>query len=67
MGLPYGVRVIRGGRTAVENLKQINELLAAKKIWPVVGAVFPLAQAARAHELSQTGHGYGRIILHVAD
>lgn len=66
-GLPYGVRVVRGGRTAVENLKQIGELLTAEKIWPVVGAVFPLAQARQAHELSQTGHGRGRIVLHVAD
>jgi NADPH:quinone reductase-like Zn-dependent oxidoreductase len=67
LGLPYGVRVVRGGRTAMENFKQINDLLAAKKLWPMVGAVFPLAQAPQAHELSQTGHGRGRIVLHVAD
>jgi NADPH:quinone reductase-like Zn-dependent oxidoreductase len=66
MGVPYGVRVARGGRTGLENQKQIRELLAAKKIWPVVGAVFPLAQASQAHVLSQTGHGRGRIILDVA-
>jgi NADPH:quinone reductase-like Zn-dependent oxidoreductase len=67
LGLPYGVRVARSGRTAMENFKQINDLLATKKLWPVVGAIFPLAQAPRAHELSQTGHGRGRIVLHVAD
>jgi NADPH:quinone reductase-like Zn-dependent oxidoreductase len=67
MGLPYGVRVMRGGRTPVETLKQISELLVTKKIWPVIGATFPLAQVRQAHELSQTGHGRGRIILHVAD
>ncbi len=67
MGLPHGLRVVRGGRTAIENLEQIGELLAAKKIWPVVGAVFALAQAPQAQALSQTGHGHGRIVLHVAD
>jgi len=66
MGAPYGVLVVRGGRTVIENQIQINDLLAAKKIWPVVGAVFPLAQARQAHELSQTGHGRGRIVLYVA-
>ena len=29
--------------------------------------VFPLAEAGRAHALSQQGHGRGRIVLHVAD
>jgi NADPH:quinone reductase-like Zn-dependent oxidoreductase len=67
MGQAHGVRVMRGGRTAIGTLKQIHDLLAAKKIRPVVGAVFPLAQARQAHELSHTGHGRGRIVLHVAD
>jgi NADPH:quinone reductase-like Zn-dependent oxidoreductase len=67
MGLANSVRIVRVGRTAIENLKQINELLAAKKIWPVVGAVFPLAQARQAHELSQTGHGRGRIVLNMVE
>ena len=67
MGLPYGVRIGRGGRTAIDNFKQISELLTAKKVWPVVGPVFPLAQAGQAHELSQIGHGRGRIILHIED
>jgi NADPH:quinone reductase-like Zn-dependent oxidoreductase len=66
MGVPYGVRVLRGGRAGVEEQKQLNQLLATKRVWPVVGAVFPLAQASRAHELSQTGHGCGRIVLQIA-
>ena len=56
-----------GGRAPVENLKKISELIEAKQLKPVIGAVFPLAEARQAHELSQTGHGRGRIILHVAD
>jgi NADPH:quinone reductase-like Zn-dependent oxidoreductase len=31
----------------------------------VVGATFPLSEAANAQELSQSGHGRGRIILHI--
>jgi NADPH:quinone reductase-like Zn-dependent oxidoreductase len=31
----------------------------------VVGKVFPLAQARQAQELSQTGHGRGRIVLQI--
>jgi NADPH:quinone reductase-like Zn-dependent oxidoreductase len=31
-----------------------------------IGATFPLSEAAKAHKLSQTGHGRGRIILRVA-
>ncbi len=29
--------------------------------------VFKLEEAAQAHTLSETGHGRGRIVLHVAD
>jgi NADPH:quinone reductase-like Zn-dependent oxidoreductase len=56
-----------GGRAPAENLKQISELINTKKLKPVTSTVFPLAEARQAHELSQTGHGRGRIILHVAD
>ena len=38
-------------------------MLESKRIKPVVGEVFPLAEARQAHELSQTRHGRGRIIL----
>jgi NADPH:quinone reductase-like Zn-dependent oxidoreductase len=51
----------------VENLKRISELIEARQLKVVVGKVFPLAEAAQAHELSQTGHGRGRIILRMGD
>jgi hypothetical protein len=38
----------------------------SKQITPVVGAVFPLSDARRVHELSQTGHGRGRIVMQMA-
>jgi NADPH:quinone reductase-like Zn-dependent oxidoreductase len=46
-------------------LETIAELLEAGVIKAVVGEVFPLAQAQQAHELSQSGHGRGRIVLHI--
>ena len=66
-GKAQKITTMSGRRAAGENLKQISELIEAKQLKPVTGAVFKLADARLAHELSQTGHGRGRIILHVAD
>jgi NADPH:quinone reductase-like Zn-dependent oxidoreductase len=66
-GEKHGVRATRSGRASGENLKMISELIESGKAKPVVGTTFPLANAAKAQELSQTGHGRGRIILHIAD
>jgi NADPH:quinone reductase-like Zn-dependent oxidoreductase len=52
---------------AGEVLRQITELIEAGQIQVQVTNVFPLAEAGRAHALSQQGHGRGRIVLHVAD
>jgi NADPH:quinone reductase-like Zn-dependent oxidoreductase len=65
----HGVRT--GGVQAPQDisgiLKQLGELIASGRVRPEVGKVFPLEDAARAHALSETGHGRGRIVLHVAD
>jgi NADPH:quinone reductase-like Zn-dependent oxidoreductase len=66
-GEKHGVRTPSVGRPSGTPLGQIAELIESKKIKPQVGAVFPLAQAKQAHELSQTGHGRGRIVLRVGD
>ena len=66
-GPAHGVRAMTSARASADRLGQISELLESKQITPVVGAVFPLAEARQAHELSQTGHGRGRIVLHIAD
>lgn len=62
-GKAQGMRAMNGGRAPAEKLRQVSELLESKKIMPVVGRVFPLAEAKQAHALSQTGHGCGRIVL----
>ena len=66
-GKAQKITALSAGRASPENLKQISELIEAKQLKPVTGAVFPLADARQALEMSQTGHGRGRIILHVAD
>jgi NADPH:quinone reductase-like Zn-dependent oxidoreductase len=48
-------------------LRHIATLIDADEVKPVVTEVLPLAQAARAHKLSQTGHVRGKIVLKVGD
>ncbi len=62
-GQAQGIRAPRAGRTDVANLKEINRLVAEGIVRPQVYAAFPLDEARQAHELSQTGHGRGRIVL----
>ena len=47
-------------------LTEIARLIDEGRVRPVIGEVMPLAEARRAHELSQTGHAKGKIILRVA-
>ncbi|HEY3344721.1 MAG TPA: NADP-dependent oxidoreductase [Anaerolineaceae bacterium] len=67
MGKDQGIKAMNAGRAAPGTLKQISELIETKDLTPVVGAVFPLAEARQAHEQSETGHGRGRIILKIAE
>ena len=62
-----GLRVAKGSRPGPQELRQISQLIETEKIRPVVGPVFPLAEAGKAQALSELGHGRGRIILHIAD
>ncbi len=64
----HGVRASNvQSNVATDLLEQISRLIESGVVKPVVGKVFPLEQAARAHALSETGHGHGRIVLHIAD
>jgi NADPH2:quinone reductase len=60
-------------RTSAEKAAIADELLAhawpqlaAKKFAPLIDKVFPLAQAAQAHELMESSQHIGKIILSVA-
>jgi NADPH:quinone reductase-like Zn-dependent oxidoreductase len=46
-------------------LSRIAALIDAGRLKPAVTTVLPLDQAAKAHELSQTGHTRGKIVLQV--
>jgi NADPH:quinone reductase-like Zn-dependent oxidoreductase len=48
-----------------EQLARIAELVAAGDVLVEIADVVPLAEVQRAHELSESGHARGKIILAV--
>ena len=50
-----------------EELSQIAKLVASGQIKVTVENVFPLYDARKAQELSQSGHARGKIVLSIAD
>jgi len=57
----YQVSMGNDGKT----LDEIRQLIETEKIRPVVGQVLTLDQVKEGHELSQTGHAQGKIVLTV--
>jgi NADPH:quinone reductase-like Zn-dependent oxidoreductase len=63
----------RGVRTSGTQAPEVTSPILAKlaalvesgDLEPQVGETFALADAARAHAASETGHGHGRIVLHI--
>ena len=64
-GKAEGIKAMAGRRAPIELLREISELLESKKINPEVGRIFPLIDGRKAQELSETGHGRGRIVLQI--
>ncbi len=66
---PHGVRTasVAAPASYAELLPRISKLIESGAVVPVVGKVFPLGEASQAQALSETGHGRGRIVLHIAD
>jgi len=64
-----GIRALffTGGRPSSERLQTIAQLIDEGQIKVTLARIFPLREASLAHELSQSGHGRGRIVLHIAD
>lgn len=48
-------------------LEKIVELIEDGHVRPCIREVFSLEDAPRAHQQVETGHGRGRVILHIAD
>ncbi len=44
-------------------MRAIADLVAAGRLRAVVDAVFPLDQAAKGHQLGDTGHVTGKVVL----
>ena len=66
-GKEQNIRAVSAGRASADHLKEASELIKAKLLKPVIGKVFPLAEARQAHELSETRHGRGRILLQIGN
>ncbi|WP_017597265.1 NADP-dependent oxidoreductase [Nocardiopsis lucentensis] len=58
---------VRGATVCVEpdhtQLEEITALVEAGKLRPVVSGTFPLEEAAKAHEHSQSGRTTGKVVL----
>jgi NADPH:quinone reductase-like Zn-dependent oxidoreductase len=63
-------RGVRGASVMVQpnpaQLTEIAGLVDAGKLKAFVDAVFPLAEAGKAQDLSEAGHVRGKIVLRVA-
>ncbi len=66
-GKAQGVRAASVRRPTFGDHTQITQMLEAKVLLPTIREVFPLAEAAKAQQLSETRHGRGRIILQIPD
>ena len=51
----------------LQYLLNLTLLYGTDAEYTTMARIFSLPEAKLAHELSQTGHGRGRIVLHIAD
>jgi NADPH:quinone reductase-like Zn-dependent oxidoreductase len=64
----YGIRARKNAALPTSSLlRTIAQLIDEGYLKVTIAHTFPLREASLAHELSQTGHGRGRIVLHIAD
>lgn len=64
----YGVRAVSFlSQPNGNELRQIGRLIDEGVVKPVVSTVLPLKEAAKAHEMSQSGHVRGKIVLKVSE
>jgi len=55
------------GQAKSDQLEEIARLADAGRVKPEIAAVFPLRDAAKAHQMSETEHVRGKIVLQVAE
>jgi NADPH:quinone reductase-like Zn-dependent oxidoreductase len=62
----HGVRAaIIWAQTKADQLAEFAKLADSGRLRPEIAAVFPLRDAAKAHEMSETEHARGKIVLQV--
>ena len=62
----HGVRaIIIWGQANPDQLAEIAKLADSGRVKPEIAAVFPLRDAAKAHQMSETEHVRGKIVLQV--
>ena len=62
-----GVNIARfSAQVNTELLNTFAQLIDNDQIKPFVGATFSLSEASKAHALSESGHGRGRIVIHIS-
>src|ERR1700719_937236 len=63
-----GVRAaFLGAQPNGAQLAEIAKIIDSGKLAPVINRILPLSEARRAHELSQSGHTHGKIVLRVSN
>ena len=55
------------GHPSGAQLAEIAKIIDSGKLVPVIDRILPLSEVRRAHELSQSGHVRGKIVLRVKD
>jgi NADPH:quinone reductase-like Zn-dependent oxidoreductase len=64
----HGVRgIMFSVQPNTAQLTEIAGLIDAGQVKPIVETILPLVEARQAHELSQSGHTRGKIVLQVTD
>jgi NADPH:quinone reductase-like Zn-dependent oxidoreductase len=63
-----GVRAaIIGAQPNGAQLAEIARIIDSGKLAPVIDRILPLSEARRAHQLSQSGHTHGKIVMRVTN
>jgi NADPH:quinone reductase-like Zn-dependent oxidoreductase len=64
----FGIRTAWfSAQTSSQLLQQFAQLIVEGQVKVFIQKTFPLHEAKQAHETSQSGHGLGRIVLHIAN
>jgi len=67
----YGIRALKNTAPlpfpSTRLLQTIAESIATDQVKVTIARTFPLAEASLAQQLSQSGHGRGRIVLRIAE